>query len=110
MLAVWRKAALYDPARAGPATWIFTIARNLCLNVLRRRARHPAEHGLSEAERAARLREHFARATENEYVSAKSAAVGPGHAARAARLPIAATLSATRLMPMPSSSTVKRSR
>ena len=25
------------------STWLFTIARNLCLNELRRRARHPAE-------------------------------------------------------------------
>jgi len=40
MLAVWRKAALYDPARAGPATWIFTIARNLRIDALRKE-RHP---------------------------------------------------------------------
>ena len=25
------------------STWLFTIARNLCLNELRRRSRHPAE-------------------------------------------------------------------
>src|SRR5215471_10925137 len=25
------------------STWLFTIARNLCLNELRRRARHPAD-------------------------------------------------------------------
>jgi RNA polymerase sigma-70 factor (ECF subfamily) len=25
MLAVWRKARLFDPARAGASTWIFTI-------------------------------------------------------------------------------------
>lgn len=28
MATVWRKAALFDPSRAGAATWIFTIARN----------------------------------------------------------------------------------
>ena len=36
MLAVWRKAGLYDPARAQAATWIFTIARNLRTDAWRR--------------------------------------------------------------------------
>src|SRR6202012_3235543 len=36
MLAVWRKASYFDPARAGAATWIFTIARNLRIDRLRR--------------------------------------------------------------------------
>ncbi|MET3665839.1 sigma-70 family RNA polymerase sigma factor [Caulobacter sp. 1776] len=36
MLAVWRKAASYDPARASVAAWIFTIARNLRSDTLRR--------------------------------------------------------------------------
>ncbi len=36
MLAVWRKAALFDPARAGASTWIFTIARNLRIDAVRR--------------------------------------------------------------------------
>ncbi|MCJ8142591.1 sigma-70 family RNA polymerase sigma factor [Ancylobacter sp. A5.8] len=36
MLSVWRKAAYFDPARAGAATWIFTIARNLRIDHLRR--------------------------------------------------------------------------
>lgn len=36
MLAVWRKAARFDPARAGAATWVFTIARNLRIDALRR--------------------------------------------------------------------------
>lgn len=35
MLAVWRKAALYDPAGAGAAAWIFTIARNLRIDAHR---------------------------------------------------------------------------
>ncbi|MBV9750086.1 MAG: hypothetical protein JO157_14845, partial [Acetobacteraceae bacterium] len=29
LIVVWRKAAYYDPARASPAAWIYTIARNL---------------------------------------------------------------------------------
>jgi len=42
MLLVWRKANLFDPARAGAATWIFTIARNLRVDTIRRE-RHPSE-------------------------------------------------------------------
>jgi RNA polymerase sigma-70 factor (ECF subfamily) len=40
MLAVWRKAALFAPEKAGVSTWIFTIARNLRIDLLRRE-RHP---------------------------------------------------------------------
>ena len=41
MLAVWRKADQFDPARASAATWLFTIARNLRID-LKRRERDPA--------------------------------------------------------------------
>ena len=71
MLTVWRKADLFDPARASAATWIFTIARNRRLDVLRREGRAslfpelglaPEEPErpddlLSGAEEAARLNE-----------------------------------------------------
>jgi RNA polymerase sigma factor (sigma-70 family) len=36
MLTVWRKADSYDPAKAGVGTWIFTIARNLRIDAVRR--------------------------------------------------------------------------
>jgi len=36
MLTVWRKAAYFDPARAGASTWIFTIVRNLRIDGQRR--------------------------------------------------------------------------
>ena len=39
---VWKSRARYEPT-AKFSTWLFTIARNLCLNELRRRSRHPAE-------------------------------------------------------------------
>lgn len=39
MLAVWQKAAQYDPRRAAASTWIFTVARNKKIDVLRRKAR-----------------------------------------------------------------------
>jgi len=38
---LWRTADRYEPA-ARFSTFLFTIARNLCLNELRRRNRHPA--------------------------------------------------------------------
>lgn len=36
MMTVWRKAYTFDPSRAGAATWIFTIARNLRIDQIRR--------------------------------------------------------------------------
>ncbi len=36
MLVVWRRAEAFDPARAAASTWIFTIARNLRIDVARR--------------------------------------------------------------------------
>jgi len=39
---VWKSRGRYR-ASAKFSTWLFTIARNLCLNEIRRRARHPAE-------------------------------------------------------------------
>jgi len=39
MLAVWRKAALFDPESTGAAAWIFTIARNLRIDAHRRDSR-----------------------------------------------------------------------
>ena len=71
LLAVWRKASFFDPARGSASTWIFTIARNLRSDALRRE-RHPealaremdepvpprpADVVLAAAEREARVRE-----------------------------------------------------
>ncbi|MHB1205749.1 MAG: sigma-70 family RNA polymerase sigma factor [Rhodospirillaceae bacterium] len=36
LLAVWRKAHMFDPSTTGVAAWIFTIARNLRIDALRR--------------------------------------------------------------------------
>jgi len=38
----WKSSKRYEPS-AKFSTWLFTIARNLCLNEIRRRSRHPAE-------------------------------------------------------------------
>lgn len=42
MVSVWRKASYFDSDRAGAATWIFTVARNLRIDHLRRQ-RNPAD-------------------------------------------------------------------
>lgn len=39
---VWKSAGRYQ-ATAKFSTWLFTIARNLCWNEIRRRTRHPAD-------------------------------------------------------------------
>ncbi len=39
LIMVWRKAASFDRTRASAATWIYTIARNKRIDLLRRAAR-----------------------------------------------------------------------
>lgn len=39
---VWKTAGRYQPS-AKFSTFLFTVARNLCLNEIRRRTRHPAD-------------------------------------------------------------------
>jgi RNA polymerase sigma-70 factor, ECF subfamily len=61
LLSVWRKAHLFDPGKANASTWIFRLARNLCIDRLRREkiqfyeleydepdpdARHDGEHAV----------------------------------------------------------------
>lgn len=41
-LQVFKSAHRYEPS-AKFTTWLFTITRNLCLNEIRRRSRHPAQ-------------------------------------------------------------------
>lgn len=41
MLSVWRRADSFDPTRAGAATWIYAIARNRRVDLLRRRRPEP---------------------------------------------------------------------
>lgn len=72
MLNVWRRASYFDRSRASVSTWIFTIARNVRIDYLRRQ-RDPStllpdpepapmslEDGLLGAERDARVRRALA--------------------------------------------------
>ena len=69
LLNLWRKAHLFDPAKASAATWLFTIARNLRIDAIRRERRPEldpedfmpeaepaADDGLALADDEARLR------------------------------------------------------
>lgn len=45
MVTLWNKAHLFDPTRASAATWIFTIARNRKIDMLRKQ-KHPEPEDL----------------------------------------------------------------
>lgn len=82
LLAVWRKAALFDPAKAGASTWIATIARNLRIDIARRETRsrlsqvyeildeeapEQPDAMLSGAEREARVRAAMTQLSVDQY-------------------------------------------
>lgn len=82
LLAVWRKAGLFDPAKASASTWIATIARNLRIDIARRETRsrlsqvyeilddeapEQPDATLSGAERDARVRAAMTQLSPDQY-------------------------------------------
>lgn len=82
LLAVWRKASLFDPAKASASTWIATIARNLRIDIARRETRsrlsqvyeildeeapEQPDETLSGAERDARVRAAMTQLSVDQY-------------------------------------------
>lgn len=65
MVTVWRKAALFDAARAGASAWIFAISRNLRIDAARRQRRE-ALHALAEEPEA-----ELAAAPDHDMVAAE---------------------------------------
>jgi RNA polymerase sigma factor (sigma-70 family) len=76
MLTVWRRAELFDGRKASASTWIFTIARNRRIDMLRRERRPemdpndpavvpesdpPADHSVESSQSEARLHQAVAR-------------------------------------------------
>ncbi|WP_426416231.1 sigma-70 family RNA polymerase sigma factor [Aestuariirhabdus sp. LZHN29] len=47
MIKIWNKAQQFDPQRASATTWIYTIARNTRVDLLRRKGKHGAEEPLT---------------------------------------------------------------
>jgi len=43
MATLWRKAHLFDPTKASVATWVFTIARNRKIDIIRKQRRPEPE-------------------------------------------------------------------
>jgi RNA polymerase sigma-70 factor (ECF subfamily) len=102
LLTVWRKASLYAADRGSAATWIFTIARNLRIDRLRRevpwqelptdREEQPAEEALpdeamAENERQVRVRAALAQLPPEQHeVVALSYLDGLSHGEIARRL------------------------
>jgi RNA polymerase sigma-70 factor, ECF subfamily len=101
LLTVWRRAALYTEEKGTAATWIFTIARNLRIDRLRREvpwqelpeeddhaAEEPlADEILSAKERQVRVRAALAELPEDQHeVVVLSYIEGLSHGAIAERL------------------------
>ncbi|MGH8114382.1 MAG: sigma-70 family RNA polymerase sigma factor [Rhodanobacteraceae bacterium] len=47
-IAVWRRAGSFDSARATAMTWLITLARNQCINRLRKYREVPLDDGAAE--------------------------------------------------------------
>jgi len=77
LLAVWRKAGLYDPQRAGASAWIYTIARNLRIDRLRqdKRAKLGAVYQTMEADAPERPDDLLDGSQRDERVRAALAAL-----------------------------------
>ncbi|MEO7068847.1 MAG: sigma-70 family RNA polymerase sigma factor [Rhodanobacter sp.] len=53
LLTLWRKAAMFDPARASLATWLYRVARNLYIDQVRKEPHWlPVQEGLDRLDRA----------------------------------------------------------
>ena len=115
MVAVWRRAETFDPSRSAASTWIFAIARNRRIDLLRRSGRPAPDpldplfqpeaepdafDALDAAEREERLREALAALPpEQRAVLVAAFYEGLSHAEIAARehLPLGTVKSRIRL-------------
>lgn len=55
LLGLWRHAATFDPAKASVKTYLFAMARNLCISRLRARRARPRLGDFDESETAFQL-------------------------------------------------------
>ena len=83
-VTVWRKAAMFDPARASPITWVATIARNRAIDRLRARpvGRHaPVEEAHELADDGPAPDAGLALSQDARRLQAALATLEPRHAA-----------------------------
>ncbi|WP_116134698.1 sigma-70 family RNA polymerase sigma factor [Tropicimonas sp. IMCC34043] len=89
MLRVWRKSAQFDPARASASAWIYRIARNRHIDVIRKDARPVPEElyientaepdaagGLALDQESRRLREAIGRLRPDQRAVIEQAYMG----------------------------------
>ena len=94
MISVWRKAGLYDPTKGSALTWIFTIARNLRIDRIRKESSMPlSELGdydapsddmanddvLSRKQESQRVAQALAEILADPEAARKRAASGPAY-------------------------------
>lgn len=79
MITLWRRAHLFDPAKASATTWIFAIARNKRIDLARRDARAAvaADDPLMAPEAADGAERSFAGAERDARVRAAVLALSP---------------------------------
>jgi RNA polymerase sigma-70 factor (ECF subfamily) len=70
MLMVWRKAGQFNPERAAASTWIFTIARNLRIDQLRRGVALPDDYYPGEEPVASPGDDYFAQQRDRKVSAA----------------------------------------
>lgn len=89
MVLVWRKAEQFDPSKASASTWIYTIARNRRIDLLRREKRPPldpedpffqgisaspdGEQAYTESQRAGIIREYIKTLPEEQLLLVRKA-------------------------------------
>jgi RNA polymerase sigma-70 factor (ECF subfamily) len=89
MLTIWRKAHLFDPARAGASAWIYRVARNRMIDIVRKERRaippelyddavEPEKQSadLGQAQEAQLLRAALERLPENQRAMIERAYLG----------------------------------
>jgi RNA polymerase sigma-70 factor, ECF subfamily len=79
MIKVWTKAGMYDPAKGTVLAWVFTIARNLRIDRIRKESSRPlAELGDYDAPSdAPGSEEILVRSDEARYVARAVAGIAP---------------------------------
>lgn len=70
MTTLWQKAAMFDPERASVSTWIFTIARNRMIDMVRRDRRPDPEPAPWDRDSEPDQAEVYAAAEESRNLSA----------------------------------------